>query len=70
MARIGVLTGPNLAKEIVQGQPAATVVAMTDAETAERLQTVFMTPTLPLPSRRISRPVSSRVIRYATGIEP
>ena len=43
--RIGVLSGPNLAKEIVQGQPAATVIAMTDAEMAERLQAVFMTPT-------------------------
>jgi glycerol-3-phosphate dehydrogenase (NAD(P)+) len=43
--RIGVLSGPNLAKEIVQGQPAATVVAMTDAATAEALQAVFMTPT-------------------------
>ena len=27
---IGVLSGPNLAKEIVQGQPAATVIAMRD----------------------------------------
>ncbi len=44
-ARIGVLTGPNLAKEVVAGQPAATVVAMTDASVAEQLQAVFMTPT-------------------------
>ncbi len=43
--RIGVLSGPNLAKEIVQGQPAATVIAMTDPETVQRLQAVFMTPT-------------------------
>jgi glycerol-3-phosphate dehydrogenase (NAD(P)+) len=43
--RIGVLSGPNLAKEIVQGQPAATVIAMTDDAMAERLQTAFMTPT-------------------------
>jgi glycerol-3-phosphate dehydrogenase (NAD(P)+) len=43
--RIGVLSGPNLAKEIVQGQPAATVIAMTDGAMAERLQTAFMTPT-------------------------
>ncbi len=42
--RIGVLTGPNLAREIVQGQPAATVIAMPDQATAERLQAVFMTP--------------------------
>ncbi len=43
--RIGVLTGPNLAKEIVAGQPAASVVAVRDAATAEQLQGVFMTPT-------------------------
>jgi glycerol-3-phosphate dehydrogenase (NAD(P)+) len=43
--RIGVLTGPNLAKEIVAGQPAATVIAMQDQETAEALQQVFMNPT-------------------------
>jgi glycerol-3-phosphate dehydrogenase (NAD(P)+) len=43
--RIGVLSGPNLAKEIVQGQPAATVIAMTDGAMAERLQAAFMTPT-------------------------
>ena len=41
-ARIGVLTGPNLAKEIVAGQPAATVIAMKDASAAEALQQVFM----------------------------
>ena len=40
--RIGVLTGPNLAKEIVAGQPAATVIAMQDAETAKALQQVFI----------------------------
>jgi glycerol-3-phosphate dehydrogenase (NAD(P)+) len=44
-ARVGVLTGPNLAKEIVAGQPAASVVAVRDATTAEQLQGVFMTPT-------------------------
>ncbi len=44
-SRIGVLSGPNLAKEIVQGQPAATVIAMTDLAAAEQLQAVFMTPT-------------------------
>jgi glycerol-3-phosphate dehydrogenase (NAD(P)+) len=36
--RVAVVTGPNLAKEIADGQPAATVVACTDGETAERLQ--------------------------------
>jgi glycerol-3-phosphate dehydrogenase (NAD(P)+) len=42
--RIGVLTGPNLAKEIVAGQPAATVIAMEDAESAAALQQVFINP--------------------------
>jgi glycerol-3-phosphate dehydrogenase (NAD(P)+) len=42
--RIGVLTGPNLAKEIVAGQPAATVIAMTDGDAARALQQVFMNP--------------------------
>ena len=36
--RVAVISGPNLAKEIADGQPAATVVACTDGETAERLQ--------------------------------
>lgn len=42
--RIGALTGPNLAREIVAGQPAATVIAIEDAATARRLQAVFMSP--------------------------
>jgi glycerol-3-phosphate dehydrogenase (NAD(P)+) len=42
--RIGVLTGPNLAKEIVAGQPAATVIAMEDGETARELQQLFINP--------------------------
>ncbi len=42
--RIGVLTGPNLAKEIVAGQPAATVISMQDNEAAEALQQVFIGP--------------------------
>ena len=37
--RIGVLTGPNLAREIVAGQPAATVIAMTDGDAASRAAT-------------------------------
>jgi glycerol-3-phosphate dehydrogenase (NAD(P)+) len=44
-ATIGVLTGPNLAREIMQGQPAATVIAMKDQEVASRLQGAFMDPT-------------------------
>ncbi|MDJ0790922.1 MAG: NAD(P)H-dependent glycerol-3-phosphate dehydrogenase [Acidimicrobiia bacterium] len=41
---IGVLTGPNLAKEIVGGQPAATVIAMEDLSVAAELQSAFMGP--------------------------
>lgn len=37
----GVLTGPNLAKEILAGDAAATVVAMADSSIAEALQGVF-----------------------------
>ena len=44
-ARIGVLSGPNLAKEVLAGQPAATVIAMTDSVAGADLQDVFMTPT-------------------------
>jgi glycerol-3-phosphate dehydrogenase (NAD(P)+) len=42
--RIGVLSGPNLAREIVAGEPAATVVALRDLEEAARLQAAIMTP--------------------------
>ena len=38
---VAVLTGPNLAKEILAGQPAATVVAIDDAVIATALQQVF-----------------------------
>ena len=41
--QVAVVTGPNLAKEIAAGQPAATVVACTDGDTAERLQAACMT---------------------------
>lgn len=43
--RVGVLTGPNLAREIAAGQPAAAVVAMSDAATAAEIQTLTMGPT-------------------------
>jgi glycerol-3-phosphate dehydrogenase (NAD(P)+) len=43
-SRIGVLSGPNLAKEIAAGQPAATVVAFTNDGVAESVQHAFMTP--------------------------
>ncbi|MGI9600939.1 MAG: NAD(P)H-dependent glycerol-3-phosphate dehydrogenase [Acidimicrobiales bacterium] len=39
----GVLTGPNLAKEILDGHAAAAVIAMSDLNVAERLQEVFST---------------------------
>ncbi|MGH9282330.1 MAG: NAD(P)H-dependent glycerol-3-phosphate dehydrogenase, partial [Acidimicrobiales bacterium] len=39
----GVLTGPNLAGEIMAGQPAATVVAMEDEALAAELQYLFGT---------------------------
>jgi glycerol-3-phosphate dehydrogenase (NAD(P)+) len=38
---IGVLAGPNLAKEIMAGLPAASVVAFADHDVAERMQPVF-----------------------------
>jgi glycerol-3-phosphate dehydrogenase (NAD(P)+) len=40
----GVLTGPNLAAEVVAGQPTASVIAMRDRDAAERLQRLFMGP--------------------------
>ena len=39
----GVLTGPNLAKEILAGDAAATVIAMEDTTIAEALQEIFAT---------------------------
>ena len=42
-ARVAVVSGPNLAKEIASGQPAATVVACTDEAAAERLQAACLT---------------------------
>jgi glycerol-3-phosphate dehydrogenase (NAD(P)+) len=43
---IGVMTGPNLAKEILAGQPAATVVAIPDPAIAAELQRTLTRPTL------------------------
>jgi glycerol-3-phosphate dehydrogenase (NAD(P)+) len=43
--RIGVLTGPNLAREVAEGQPTASVVAFTDADAGALLQRLFMTRT-------------------------
>ncbi len=44
-SRIGVLTGPNLAREVALGQPTASVVAIGDPVTAAELQSLFMTST-------------------------
>ncbi len=41
--RIGVLTGPNLAREVAEGQPTASVVAIGDAAAGTQLQQLFMT---------------------------
>lgn len=43
VGRIGVLTGPNIAGEVVAGLPTASVVAMSDPGCAEGLQRLFMT---------------------------
>ncbi len=43
---VAVLTGPNLAREIVQGQPAASVVAIDDEIIAAELQRIFSRPSL------------------------
>jgi glycerol-3-phosphate dehydrogenase (NAD(P)+) len=40
---VGVLTGPNLAKEILSGQAAAAVVAMADEFIVSELQSIFAT---------------------------
>lgn len=44
-SRVGVLTGPNLASEIIVGQPTAAVIAMKDRESAEAIQEALMGPT-------------------------
>jgi glycerol-3-phosphate dehydrogenase (NAD(P)+) len=43
---VAVLTGPNLAKEILSGQPAASVVAVDDGDIADELQRIFGRPSL------------------------
>ena len=43
-AQVAVVSGPNLAKEIAVGQPAATVVASSDPEVARLLQSACTTP--------------------------
>lgn len=39
---VGVLTGPNLAREVLAGSPAAAVLAMGDVSLAEQLRAVFV----------------------------
>jgi glycerol-3-phosphate dehydrogenase (NAD(P)+) len=43
--RVGVLTGPNLAREVAEGEPTASVIAIGDSEIARSLQRLFMTRT-------------------------
>ncbi len=43
---VGVMTGPNLAKEIMDGQPAASVVAIPDRTIAAELQRILSRPNL------------------------
>ena len=43
---VAVLTGPNLAHEILAGQPAATVVACANDEVAKQIQVLLTRPTL------------------------
>lgn len=42
---LGVLTGPNLAREVIARQPSATVVAIPDPDLARRLQHLLSSPT-------------------------
>ncbi len=42
--RYSMLAGPNIAKEIARRMPAATAIACTDAQRAERLQEIFHQP--------------------------
>jgi len=43
---VAVMTGPNLAREVLAGQPAASVVAIDDATIAAELQQLFTRPSL------------------------
>lgn len=44
--RVCVLSGPNLAREVMAGEPSATVIACRDVARAERLQRLLMTDSL------------------------
>jgi glycerol-3-phosphate dehydrogenase (NAD(P)+) len=43
---VGVLSGPNIAREVLAGHPSATVIALRDEKAAVGLQHVLTTPTL------------------------
>jgi len=43
-SRVAIITGPNLASELAQRQPAAAVAAAANAELAHRVQKLFTTP--------------------------
>jgi glycerol-3-phosphate dehydrogenase (NAD(P)+) len=44
--RVGALSGPNIAHEILAGKPAVSVIALPNADLARRAQVVLTTPTL------------------------
>lgn len=73
LTHVGVLTGPNLAREIAEGQPTAAVIAVSDAELGKLLQQLFISDTL----RVYTNPdvigceiagASKNVMAMATGI--
>lgn len=43
-SRVGALSGPNLSEEIMQGQPAATVLSMADRTVCREIQSILGTP--------------------------
>jgi len=43
-SRVGALSGPNLSEEIMQGQPAATVLSMADRRVGREIQSILGTP--------------------------
>ncbi len=43
-SRVGALSGPNLSEEIMQGQPAATVLSMADRRVGKEIQSILGTP--------------------------
>lgn len=45
-AAIGIISGPNLAREVMAGHPSATCIAFSDPERAMAMQSVLMTSTL------------------------